>query len=532
MNTKEKLSKGSIEIIKSNTVKPNKIPYILNKEKSYLANRRYIDEAEYHIETIHRSYDGKISLCITSNEEEFRAWSQYNFTVEELLEIAWKMLGEKDVYISANGFWNNRRRLQDLRHLKAFVIDLDYYKEDKYKNLSQEEMYQLLLKKEKKFFSDIGQPSLVIDSGQGLYLIWLIESAPHMALSLWQLCMNELYKRFEGYGADPRAKDASHVYRLSGSKNSKNNSRVRIINFDKNKDIIAYTLEHFRVKLLPNNFEKYIPKKERDNLKDKNGKLKKKSKKEIKARQVSALYTTHNLHHRRILDIKRLVELREGDMEGVREQTLFYYRYWVCCFKHDTIKSLEDTLELNNTFKTPLAEKEVISATASAEEYYIHWKETFDKFCEIELKEGVKKTQRQMNNFFFREKCFIFTSEKVIDDLKITQEEMDGMLTLFNTKEKNKRSKEYRNEWKKEKQKENARNEEGRTTREQEKYEKMIIIAEMLELGYKQKEIAERAGCHKSVVSRYIKELKNGDYTLDKYTDDCISTTEKINILA
>ena len=401
MGEKIKLIKGNTETTKiSNTVKPNKIPYILNKEKSYLTNRRFIDEAEHHIEKLHRGYDGKISLIVTSDEEEFRAWSQYNFTVEELLEIAWKMLGEKDVYISANGFWNNRRRLQDLRHLKAFVIDLDYYKEDKYKDLSQEEMYQLLLKKEKKFFSDIGEPSLTINSGKGLYLIWIIESAPHMALSLWQLCMDELYKRFEKYGADAKAKDAAHVYRLSGSKNSKNNSRVRILNFDKNKDITAYTLDHFRIKLLPNNFEKYIPKKERDNLKDKNGKLKKKSKKEIKARQVASLYTTHNLHHRRILDIKRLVELREGDMEGVREQTLFYYRYWVCCFKHDTMESLEDTLELNGTFKNPLAEKEVISATASAEEYYIHWKETFDKFCETELKEGVKKTQRQMNNFF------------------------------------------------------------------------------------------------------------------------------------
>ena len=116
MGEKIKLIKGNTETTKiSNTVKPNKIPYILNKEKSYLTNRRFIDEAEHHIEKLHRGYDGKISLIVTSDEEEFRAWSQYNFTVEELLEIAWKMLGEKDVYISANGFWNNRRRFKTFK---------------------------------------------------------------------------------------------------------------------------------------------------------------------------------------------------------------------------------------------------------------------------------------------------------------------------------------------------------------------------------------------------------------------------------
>lgn len=516
MNTKEKLSKGSIETSKSNTVKPSKIPYILNRDKSTLVNRRRIDEAEYHLEKLHRDYDGKLSLIVTTNEEEFRSWNQYNFRIEELLEVVWKFLGEKDVYISANGFWNNRRRLQDLRHLKAFVIDLDYYKEDKYTELSQEEMYNLLLKKEKKFFNKIGEPSLAINSGKGLYLIWIIESAPHMALPLWQLCMNEMHKQFEKYGADPKAKDAAHVYRLSGSKNSKNGKMVKIINFDKNKDIKSYTLDHFRINLLPNNFEKYIPKAERDNLKDKNGKLKKKSKREIKARQTATLFTVHNLHHKRILDINHLVTLRNGDMEGHREQTLFYYRYWSCCFKKDTIASLEDTLELNDRFTSPLNTEEVIKATESAEEYYIHWQETFDKFCEVELKEGVKKTQRQMNNFFYKEKCFIFTNEKIIAELDIKQEEMMDMLTLFNVKEKNRRSKGYRNEWKKEKQKEKLRNEEGRTSREQEKYEKMLIISRMLERGYKQKDIVSKYGYSKGLVSMYVKELKEGKYSIEK----------------
>lgn len=520
MKTTEKLGKGNVELAKSN-VKPNKIQYILNRKKSILVNRRRIDEAEYHIEKLHRDYDGKLSIVVTSDEKEFRRWSQYNFEIESILEVVWKFLGEKDVYISANGFWNNRRRLQDLRHLKAFVVDIDYYKVDKYKDLSQKEMYTLLKDKEKKFLKKVGEPSLVINSGKGLYLIWLIESAPHMALPLWQLCMEEVYKQFKDYGADPKAKDAAHVYRLCGSTNSKNGKIVQFIDFDSKKDIAVYTLDHFRTKLLPNNFEKYIPAKERENLKDKNGKLKKLQKSEIKARQVANLFTIHNLHYRRILDIVKLVDMRLGQMDGCREQTLFYYRYWNCCYKGDPITSLEATLELNSTFTDPLDTKEVIDATGSAEEYYAHWSKTFDKFCEVELKDGVKKTQRQMNNFFYKEKCFIFTSEKIIEDLNIQQEEMEGMLTLFNTKEKNRRSKDYRNKYNQIKQKEKRRNEEGRTKPEQDKYEKMAIIGEMLEQGYKQKDIVDKYGYSKGLVSMYVKELKEGTYKIEKEKTSC-----------
>ena len=92
---------------------------------------------------------------------------------------------------------------------------------------------------------------------------------------------------------------------------------------------------------------------------------------------------------------------------------------------------------------------------------------------------------------------------------------MKEMDTLFNTKEKNRRSKSYRNEWKKERQKESLRNEEGRTSREQDKHEKMIVIAEMLECGYKQKDIAERLNINKATVSKYKKELETGKYVIE-----------------
>lgn len=499
----------------SNKNKPNKVPYILNRKINTLVNAKRIEDAENHIINLHREYDGKLAIAITSNEDTFRTWNQYSFSIEELLEVVWKFLAEKDVYISANGFWNNRRRLADLRHLKAFVIDLDYYKIEKYAKKTQEEMYSILLKKEKKFFEKVGYPSIVVNSGKGIYMIWLIESAPYMALPLWQLCMNELFKKFEDYGADPKAKDAAHVYRLCGSKNSKNGQVVKFLNNKIEKDIRIYTLEHFRIQLLPNEFEKFLSKKERDNIKKKNGQKRKMTKKELSARQTASIFTTHMLHHKRILDLQKILELRNYEIIKCREKLLFYFRYWNCCFIKDTVRSLEETINLNNLFSEPLELSEVINATASAEEYFTKWEETFNKFCEIELKTGEKMTQRQMNNFFYKEGCHIFTSDKVIDDLNITDVEMREMDTLFNTKEKNRRSKSYRNEWKKNKQKEKLRNEEGRTSREQNKHEKMIIISEMIEAGYKQKDIAEKLGINTSTVSKYKKELETGKYVIE-----------------
>ena len=43
----------------------------------------------------------------------------------------------------------------------------------------------------------------------------------------------------------------------------------------------------------------------------------------------------------------------------------------------------------------------------------------------------------------------------------------------------------------------------------------MIVIAEMLESGYKQKDIAERLGINKATVSKYKKELETGKYVIE-----------------
>jgi hypothetical protein len=67
----------------------------------------------------------------------------------------------------------------------------------------------------------IPPPSFAMDSGRGLYLIWLHDRLPPAALKRWDHVQGRIQKCLDPFGADPAAKDAARVLRLPGSTNSK-----------------------------------------------------------------------------------------------------------------------------------------------------------------------------------------------------------------------------------------------------------------------------------------------------------------------
>ena len=72
--------------------------------------------------------------------------------------------------------------------------------------------------------TDEGIPpaSLVVHSGRGLYLKWLLKSPlPQAALPRWNAVQRELVSRLADFGADPKARDASRVLRLVATCNTK-----------------------------------------------------------------------------------------------------------------------------------------------------------------------------------------------------------------------------------------------------------------------------------------------------------------------
>lgn len=118
-------------------------------------------------------------------------------------------IGLIDVYLTPNQFYG-WRRFDLLQSLRACYIDID-------RELSLYELYELIDD------SLLPAPSLLVHSGRGWHLYWLIEPTGKHGLPQWQHMQDILIK---AYGADPSARDCARVLRLVGTTNSKSNTQV------------------------------------------------------------------------------------------------------------------------------------------------------------------------------------------------------------------------------------------------------------------------------------------------------------------
>jgi hypothetical protein len=78
------------------------------------------------------------------------------------------------------------------------------------------------------FQSSIPTPNIIIFSGRGAVLIWMINAVTYKALPLWNSVQKYLFKQLEQFGADKKSLDAARVFRIAGSINSKSNKLVRV----------------------------------------------------------------------------------------------------------------------------------------------------------------------------------------------------------------------------------------------------------------------------------------------------------------
>ena len=294
-----------------------------------------IDESIEYIDTLHGDSKGWITKAEINKTKEFSQWHYY---VEDLLK---QDFDKEDVYISMSTFYKPMRRIENIKELTCNFIDLDTYN-TKFTNT------QILMNLESNYFNKvIPTPNLIIGSGRGLTLIWLIERVPYMALPLWKAVQEYLYSQLKEFGADRKALDATRVLRVAGSINSKSGTRVTILE----KYEYKYTLREIQREFLPDLDEN-------------------RNKKKGRPKKVVYVHRERSLYQGRILDLVKLCELRNYDVKGHREIILFLYRYYLCYFYEDEQRALEDVLELNKEFIHPLGEKELIRATGSAEKVF------------------------------------------------------------------------------------------------------------------------------------------------------------------
>ncbi|HBF7390209.1 TPA: DNA-binding response regulator [Clostridioides difficile] len=338
-----------------------------------------IDESIEYIDRLHGECKGWITKAEISKLKEF---SQWHYLVEDLLK---QDFDKEDVYISMNTFYKPVRRIETIKELTCNFIDLDTYN-TKFTNT------QILMNLEANYFNKlIPIPNLIIGSGRGLTLMWLIQRVPYMALPLWKAIQEYLYIQLKEFGADIKALDATRILRVPGSINSKSGTRVKILE----KYDYVYTLREIQREFLPDLDENRTQKKGRP-------------------KKVVYIHRERSLYQGRILDLVKLCELRNYDMKGYREIILFLYRYYLCYFYEDEQKALEDVLEINKEFIQPLNEREVIRATGSAEKV-----------------------------FKSKDKQYKYKNETLIELLEISEYEQTHMKIIISKEEYKRRDREY-----------------------------------------------------------------------------------------
>ncbi len=114
-------------------------------------------------------------------------------------------VGKSDVFITVNEF-DGWRYIRSLRSLRALYVDLD----------DHTDIYAVL---DALAEARLPGPNIIVSSGTGLHLYWLLEPLPPQALPVWQRCQDALIKTLKPLGADSAAKDCTRLLRVVGTKN-------------------------------------------------------------------------------------------------------------------------------------------------------------------------------------------------------------------------------------------------------------------------------------------------------------------------
>lgn len=345
-----------------------------------------------HILMHHAGADGWVTLSRKTDGK----WKQYHYRIGDIAESLAEWLGT-DTYFSQNTFFRPYRRIEYIRELRALYVDVDNYL------LNLDPDWTIGAMEAGLFGEKIPEPNLIIHSGRGLALVWLLEPVPSQALPLWQAVENHFVRQLDKFGGDAKATDAARVLRLAGTVNSKSGEAV------------AVQMRHDYRYILRELEREYLPA-----LRPKKG-----TKTAPGGNTHHRLYKVYTLHHARLMDLLKLCELREWNMTGYREMTLFLYRYWSCCFLQDTKEALEATLETNESFTQPLSRREVIRATRSAEKAY--YAKNNPEANRIAQEKGYPGAGYNVSN------------AKLVDWLDITEEEQVHMQTIIGRDEKQRR---------------------------------------------------------------------------------------------
>ena len=275
-----------------------------------------------------------------------------------------------NMYTSMSDYKGVRRNSSNLYGSRMINIDLDVYNTI-YENYEDDE----LLIEMQPYFDKVGiQPSVYINSGNGKYISFILDSNINLKLSsmkdLYQNVCKKMIDLLSPFGADKKCSDPTHVFRVPGSVNMKTNEQAYIVFLDESKTTnISMLAERLGIPKV---------KKEKKTLK--------KSKKKYTTSKTMAKSKYSKVNEQRHEDLLDLIEMRNYDIEGHRD--LFFHIMSVNCFymgmSEEEVYAIID--DLNNQLKNTLSNIKPIVKYA---------KENFEKYLEDETK-AVKYTNKDI----------------------------------------------------------------------------------------------------------------------------------------
>jgi hypothetical protein len=217
-----------------------------------------------------------------------------------------------DTWISQATFLSKNRRAVSLRNVGLLFADLDTYKFEGLQNQKPDMLAALFLNY--CALEGLPKPSIILFSGRGLQVKWLLEDAIDRASILrWNDVQKALVHALEGFGADHAARDVSRVLRLEKTVNTKSGELVRVVHVepgDASGGVLRYAFEELEEALLPR-YPSLTPQDKEHSV--------------SRPRRTAPVGLTPSaLNWSRLEDIRTLWRLRGGVQEGYRELTLFW----------------------------------------------------------------------------------------------------------------------------------------------------------------------------------------------------------------
>jgi len=256
---------------------------------------------------------------------------QISYPLDALAPVVQTINPAFDTWISQATFNAKNRRAVSLRDVGLLFADLDTYKFDGLRGRTPDQLATLFL----GYCANEGlpPPSIILFSGRGLQVKWLLETAiDRGSILLWNDVQRALVHVLDGFGSDRNARDVSRVLRLEKTVNTKSGELVRVIHTEPGTasgGLVKYAFEDLAQTLLPR-LNPLTPQ-DKEHLRatpqDKEQTCLTPQDKEqtcATPRRAPSGLSANALNWARLEDIRTLWRLRGGVVEGYRETTLFW----------------------------------------------------------------------------------------------------------------------------------------------------------------------------------------------------------------